>query len=180
MNLGYSDLKRVLIESMKEHDLAKFQPDNPFTLSSGMQSPWYFDVKSALTLRKTRAIVVSLINSVIKQPYPDVSGGPANAAYLLVPLLHHPEHSFVMRKAEKGHGIVGKIDGWAPREGDSVVLVEDVITTGGSLLPCIKYVEERGAKLDQIIVVVDRNENDQLGKYRGLVDAVLTKEDFLP
>lgn len=171
--------KRRFIEAMKEHNLAKFQPDNPFTLSSGMRSPWYFDVKSALLHKSTVRLIGTMLYDVLKGSSATVVGGPANAAYLLMPLIFDQERRFVMRKAEKGHGIVGKIDGWEPKEGDRVVLVEDVITTGGSLLPCIQYVEERGAILDQIIVVVDRNENDQLGKYRDLVRPLTTKEDFI-
>ena len=168
-----------------QETLAKFQPDNPFTLSSGMKSPWYFDVKSALMFQRTKEYIETLLHYVLEYsertcPRPDVVGGPANAAYLLVPMARSVERRFVMRKAEKGHGIVGKIDGWAPKEGESVALVEDVITTGGSLLPVIKYVEEQcKAHVEKIIVVVDRNENDQLGKYRDRIQALTTKEDYL-
>ncbi len=178
--------KKEFIELMKEHNLAKYQPDNPFTLASGAVSPWYFDVKSALMFDPTRRLIADMLDIELAEVeasggLPPLVGGPANAAYLLVGIQRRTRRSFVLRKAEKDHGIVGKIDGWPAQSGDRVVLVEDVITTGGSLLPCIRYVESRGAEVIEIIVVVDRNENDQLGKYReqGLVHALTTKEDFL-
>lgn len=169
--------KEYLVNRMISLGLAKFQPEKPFTLASGAESPWYFDVKSALMFRETRKTISDILNMRVENNV--VAGGPANAAYLLVSQLYFTERCFVVRKAEKDHGIVGKIDGWPPNKGDSVVLLEDVITTGGSLLPAIKYVEEREANLKAIIVVVDRNENDQLGEYRRLVRPITTKEDFL-
>ena len=171
--------RNLFISAMKKHNLVKYQPDNPFTLSSGLQSPWYFDVKSALLMRTTRVLITRMLYDALQESRATVAGGPANAAYLLMPLVDRSV-CFVMRKAEKGHGIVGKIDGWAPKKDDNVILVEDVITTGGSLLPVIHYVEEQcKAHVEKIIVVVDRNENDQLGKYRDRVQALTTKEDFL-
>lgn len=175
--------KELLVREMLRAELAKYQPDALFTLSSGKRSPWYFDVKSALMYERTRSIIAFLLNREIRacidvvKPEPMV-GGPGNAAYLLVQLVYGVQKCFVLRKVEKTHGIVGRIDGWAVQEGAQVVLVEDVITTGLSLLPCIKYVQECGGEVHQIITVVDRNEDDELGEYRELVRPISVKEDY--
>lgn len=175
--------RKLFIHQMRKYNLARHQPEKPFVLASGAISPWYFDVKSALMHGATRGLIDSMLNAQIEAikkhvaPMP-VVGGPANAAYLLVSLYKRLTRSFVVRKAEKDHGIVGKIDGWPVQPGDDVILLEDVITTGGSLLPAIKYVEEQEGKLQAIIAVVDRNENDQLGEYRKLVHPLTTKDDY--
>ncbi len=176
--------KDQFILAMHHYELCKYCPKKPFKLVSGINSPWYFNIKAALLLDYTKSIISRLLNYKINEVYDfkppqPIIGGPANAAYLLVQLVTGIEKFFVYRKKEKQHGITGAIDGWAVQEGDRVILVEDVITTGQSLLPSIKYVEECGGELLAIIPVIDRNESDILGKYRILVRPIYVKEDFL-
>jgi orotate phosphoribosyltransferase len=181
-----------LVELLKEHGFAKYRPERPFTLASGKKSPYYFNIKGALCVPDTRAYIAWFVTRWVQNWNPHSIGGPANAAYLLVgmgvdaaPLAR--ASGFVVRKEAKKHGMESAIDGIEVVEGDRVVLLEDVITTGGSLLPTIKYVEDSGGILMQIIAVVDRAadgdaEADKLTKYRegSLVSSILTTKDIFP
>jgi len=167
----------------------KYRTDPPFTLSSGQESPWYFDVKSVLLNGiGNMAVGTGLAHRLVEVLPPKtayIAGGPANAAYLLVGhLLQNGvlDSAFVVRKETKGHGLGNKVDGVEPREGDNVVVLEDVITTGKSLVPTLQLVERAGATLVAIVPVVDRNEGDHVDfasfREQGLVKPLLTKVDF--
>src|SRR6185369_16069325 len=65
---------------------------------------------------------------------------------------------FSVRKAAKGHGAGGWLEGSA-RRGDAVVVVEDVITSGGSLIDAVRKCEEEGLRVLRAVVLVDREEN---------------------
>jgi orotate phosphoribosyltransferase len=69
-----------------------------------------------------------------------------------------PLKAFIVRKEAKDHGMQKMIEGPALAPGDKVVMLEDVITTGGSVLKAIKEVEALGAKVVKTICLVDRNE----------------------
>ncbi|MBI4711230.1 MAG: orotate phosphoribosyltransferase, partial [Candidatus Omnitrophica bacterium] len=78
-----------------------------------------------------------------------------------------PLKAFIVRKEAKDHGMQKMIEGPALVPGDKVVMLEDVITTGGSVLKAIKEVEVLGAKIVKTICLVDRNEGavETLGSY---------------
>ena len=69
-----------------------------------------------------------------------------------------PLKAFIVRKEAKDHGMQKMIEGPALEPGAKVVMLEDVITTGGSVLKAIKEVEKLGAKVIRTICLVDRNE----------------------
>ena len=171
-----------LVSEMKSMGLVKHQPDDPFTLSSGKESPWYFDVKGALMADVSLFCIDRLLTHILKDLEPQFVGGPANAAYTMVPLACAAgikARGFVMRKETKGHGLRRIIDGWEPTAGSKVVLLEDVITTGKSLLPVIGYVQDCRAQLLSIVTEVDRCEDCVLGDYRDQVLPLVTTQDFL-
>ena len=95
----------------------------------------------------------------------DAVGGPtigadpiAAAVALLSSQTGHPIKAFIVRKEAKKHGLQKMIEGPALQEGDHVVMLEDVITTGGSVLAAIQEVEKLGARVVKVICLVDRNE----------------------
>jgi orotate phosphoribosyltransferase len=171
----------ALIDLMKKLGLAKYQPNSPFTLSSGKKSPYYFDVKGALLHGATSQLIFSVLSKMMFQLKPHFIGGPANGAYLLAVQAVTPYaagRGFVMRKERKEHGLGVDVDGWAPKKGHPTVIVEDVITTGKSLLPTIDFIKSLEAELIAIIPVIDRNEDDVLGEHRKLVKPILRASDF--
>jgi orotate phosphoribosyltransferase len=86
----------------------------------------------------------------------------------------------VVRKEQKGHGTDKKIDGNF-RNGENVVLFDDVTTKGGSVMQAVKAVRERGAKVTKIITLVDRLEGatENLQKEGIMLFPVFTTRDLM-
>ena len=72
----------------------------------------------------------------------------------------HPLQGFWVRKEQKDHGTKNLTDGYSP-EGENVIVVDDVTTTGGSIMQAINEVRRRGCKIVAVITIVDRLEGAQ-------------------
>ena len=144
--------------------------EGEFTLTSGKKSNYYFDGKR-LTLTPEGAYLVGkavldlladvdAIGGVATGGYP-----MATAAALVSYLEGRPIPSFIVRKEAKEHGTEMKIEGHL-KEGSRVAIVDDVITTGGSISRAIEAVEAVNCKVVKVMVLVDRHEggSEQLKK----------------
>ena len=135
-----------------------------FTLASGKKSSYYFDGKR-LTLSPEGAYRVGRgIYSMLSETNVEAVGGVATGGYPMVTaagMISHIEGNplpiFIVRDVSKGHGTMRKIEGHL-NEGSSVAMVEDVLTTGGSVLKAIEAVEEVGCRVVKVIALVDRQE----------------------
>jgi len=135
-----------------------------FTLSSGKKSNHYFEGKR-LTLSPEGAYQVGkVIFDELENSHVDAVGGLAIGADPIataVALVSHlegkPIPSFIVREEPKQHGTRKQIEGHV-KEGFRVVIVDDVITTGGSVGRAIEAVEAVGCKVVKVIVIVDRHE----------------------
>lgn len=143
-----------------------------FTLTSGKKSNYYFDGKK-LTLSSEGAYWVGkAVFDELTKIGVDAVGGVATGAYPIVTavaLVSHlegkPIPSFIIREEPKEHGTKRQIEGHL-KEGSRVAIVDDVITTGGSVLRAIEAVEAVNCKVVKVIVLVDRHEggSDKLKK----------------
>lgn len=137
-----------------------------FTLSSGKKSDYYFDSKK-LTLDPAGARFVArhLVDQLDKEGIQYVGG----VAYGAIPIVSHivmltglredkPIRAFYHRKDSKEHGTGAAAEGQFPPRGEPVAIVEDVVTTGGSLLQSIRHAEENGYNVTHAITLVDRDE----------------------
>lgn len=118
----------------------KLQPANPFTWASGMKSPIYCDNRKTLSYPKIRTFIRQTFAEQIKEQYPNVecivgvaTGGIAIGA-LIAEELGLP--FIYVRSSAKGHGLGNQIEG-AYEEGQRVVVIEDLISTGGSSLQAV-------------------------------------------
>lgn len=135
-----------------------------FTLTSGKKSNYYFDGKK-LTLSPEGAYWVGkTVFDELTKIGVDAVGGVATGAYPIVTavaLVSHlegkPIPSFIVREEPKEHGTKRQIEGHL-KEGSRVAIVDDVITTGGSVLRAIEAVEAVNCKVVKVIVLVDRHE----------------------
>jgi orotate phosphoribosyltransferase len=133
-------------------------------LASGKESDYYFDMKPAMLDPDGAALMADLILEEIQDVAADAVGGlEMGAVPLIAPVaMKSPEHGrylpgFFVRKAVKDHGTKKRVDG-NDITGKSVVILEDVTTTGGSAMDAVKTVEDAGAKVALVISILDRGE----------------------
>ncbi len=128
-----------------------------FTLASGRKSDVYVNMKRALTYPDILALCAKVM--AFLAPESDrVAGVALGAVPLAVAISLEEDIPFVMiRKQAKEHGLRNLIEGEV-HEGDRVFMVEDVTTTAGSAVPGVEALRAAGAKMDTLVVVVDRCE----------------------
>ena len=85
----------------------------------------------------------------------------------------------IIRNSKKGYG-TGKLVEGVPKEGDVVLLVEDIATTGGQVLEAAKVITDAGAKVDRIVCVIDRRKGaeENITNAGYTFEAILTKDDL--
>lgn len=152
-----------------------------FTLSSGQKSDHYFEGKR-LTLHPEGAYLIGKeIYDRLAMIDVDAIGGLVMGAFPIITAVAlvsyqegKPIPSFIVREQPKQHGTQRKIEGHF-RKGSKVAIVDDVITTGGSVLKAIKAVEEEGCEVVKVIVIVDRNEggSELLRKEKYNFEAII-------
>lgn len=150
---------------MREKDVAKgllsikavfFRPDEPFIWASGIKSPVYCDNRLTLTAPEVRALIENSIADVIKEEYPeaDVIMGTATAgiahAAIAAHILGLPMG--YVRSGAKDHGRGNQIEGQL-NKGDKVVIVEDLISTGGSVIDAATALRNAGAEVLGIVSI---------------------------
>ena len=133
-----------------------------FTLASGKKSNYYFDCRRTL-MNNSFANRLGVTIAAMTQHLTSLKaiGGPESAALPIATAAcmyyKFPMEGFYVRKEPKKHGSKKQIEGMV-QEGDEVVIVDDVSTTGESILKAINVVEAEGAKVRQVITIIDRNE----------------------
>lgn len=150
---------------MREKDVAKgllsikavfFRPDEPFTWASGIKSPVYCDNRLTLTAPEVRNLIENSIADVIKEEYPeaDVIMGTATAgiahAAIAAHILGLPMG--YVRSGAKDHGRGNQIEGQL-NKGDKVVIVEDLISTGGSVIDAATALRNAGAEVLGVVSI---------------------------
>jgi len=133
-----------------------------FILASGARSKFYIDGKQVTLSAEGLALVADLILDAVADDKVDAVGGPtlgadpiAGATAAVSFLRGKPLAAFIVRKTLKDHGTQRWIEG-PLKPGSRVVLVEDVITTGGSALACVDKLKELGCSIVRAVVLVDR------------------------
>lgn len=157
-----------------------------FTLASGKKAKYYLDGKQ-ITLHSRGLKLVSeglldLLQSVEFSAFGGMSIGadPIVGGVLTAAAARGRElNGFLVRKEAKGHG-TGKFIEGPVAPGASVVIVDDVVTTGGSAIQAIERVEEFGCRVVGVVAIVDRMEGGRANfAARGLnLQSLLTIEDF--
>lgn len=183
------DLKKRLIELIRERSFMK--SDEPvFRLSSGKMSNFYFDLKKTTYSPEGLYLVGNLVFDKIKETglKPKAIGGltmgadPIAAATAYTSYLRdEPIEAMVIRKEPKGHGTGSQVEGYI-KSGDEVIIIDDVITTGGSTIKAIEAAKASGLRILAVIVILDRCECDGRQNIERLgypVYPILTIKDFI-
>ena len=126
------------------------RPEEPFTWASGIKSPIYCDNRLTLTAPEVRDQVENGLMETIRREYPDVevlmgtsTAGIAHAA-IVAHMMHLPMG--YVRGGNKNHGRQNRIEGKLEK-GQKVVVVEDLISTGGSVIEVVDALREAGAEV---------------------------------
>ncbi|MBQ6351176.1 MAG: orotate phosphoribosyltransferase [Methanobrevibacter sp.] len=170
--------KEYLIDLLKENEVFL---EGDFTLSSGKKSNYYINMKKAITEPEILSTISSLITEKIKDDEIDKVAGPALGAVPIATAvsLESKLPLLMIRKEKKGYGTSKLIEGEL-LEGDNVIVVEDVSTTGGSLLKAIKAIQENGGNVKRAFVVVDRQEGaiEAFEKEGITLEPLITVDEF--
>lgn len=144
------DTKRLIASDLLKIKAVFFRPEEPFTWASGIKSPVYCDNRLTLTAPEVRNDVEQSLAKVVKENYPEAevlmgtsTAGIAHAA-ITAHLLDMPMG--YVRSGNKDHGRQNRIEGRLEK-GQKVVIIEDLISTGGSVIEVAEALREAGAEV---------------------------------
>ncbi|MCR4661794.1 MAG: orotate phosphoribosyltransferase [Clostridia bacterium] len=150
------ELQELIAKDLLSIKAVFFRPEEPFTWASGIKSPVYCDNRLTLTAPKIRLDVENGLASLVKENYPECevlmgtsTAGIAHAA-IVGHILNLPMG--YVRSGAKDHGRQNQIEGNLEK-GQKVVVVEDLISTGGSVIEVVNVLREFGAEVLGIVSI---------------------------
>ncbi|MFO7569930.1 MAG: orotate phosphoribosyltransferase [Smithellaceae bacterium] len=165
----------------------KYSENPPFTLASGRQSHFYFNCKPTTLDPEGMNLIGEILFDMLKDKDIVAAGGLtlgadpiANALAVISYQKGRPIQSFIVRKDVKTHGTKSAVEGNV-KAGDKVVVLDDVITTGGSTITAIEQARAAGLIVDSVITLIDREEGgrENILKQVDHVWPVLTRSDIM-
>ena len=149
-------MKKEIATHLLEIGAVSLQPQEPFTWSSGLKSPIYCDNRLTLAYPNVRSKIADGLTALIREHFSDVeaiagtaTAGIPHAAWvserLALPMCY-------VRNQAKGHGKGKQIEGKAEK-GQKVVVVEDLISTGGSSLNAVRALKEAGCNVLGVVAI---------------------------
>jgi orotate phosphoribosyltransferase len=151
-----SDKAKKTAEYLMQINAIKLQPSNPFTWASGWKSPIYCDNRKTLSFPEVRSFIRDSFASMISELYPgaDLIAGVATGAIahgaLVADKLGLP--FIYVRAGAKEHGLGNQIEGYF-EPGQKVVVIEDLISTGGSSLNAVKALREADCQVLGMVAI---------------------------
>jgi orotate phosphoribosyltransferase len=180
-------MKKELLRLIYEKGF-KFSEDATFKLASGKMSSYYIDCRVVTSLAKAKYLISQLMFKKIVDLNVVAIGGPETGAIPIADAVSYASYlhgkeikSFWIRKEPKGHGLKKWIEGDV-KEGDRVVIVDDVITTGASTIDAMRRAREGGLVVVKAMVLVDREEEEgkhNIEKEGVKVEALFTVSDLM-
>ncbi len=149
-------MEKLIAKDLLSIGAVFFRPNEPFTWASGIKSPVYCDNRLTLTAPKVRTDVENGLAKLVKENYPDAevlmgtsTAGIAHAA-ITAHILDMPMG--YVRGSAKDHGRQNRIEGKLEK-GQKVVVVEDLISTGGSVIDVVEALREEGAEVLGVVSI---------------------------
>ena len=150
------NISQTIAQDLLKIQAVFFRPEEPFTWASGIKSPVYCDNRLTLTAPEVRCHVENALAETIRREYPDAevlmgtsTAGIAHAA-ITAHLLDLPMG--YVRSGSKDHGRQNQIEGKL-EPGEKVVVVEDLISTGGSVIEVVNVLREAGAEVLGVVSI---------------------------
>lgn len=184
-----TSVEKAIAQSLLEIKAVKLSPNDPFTWASGWNSPIYCDNRITLSYPAIRKQIYQSFAKLIAEKYPEadlIAGVATGAIAHGVLVAEEMQKQFIyVRSAPKGHGLGNQIEGRYTK-GQKVVVVEDLISTGGSSLSAVEALRQAGVEVLGMVAIftygfATAQENfekanvaiDTLSNYNALIDAAL-------
>lgn len=177
-------IEKQVAQILLDVGAVELSPNEPFTWASGIESPIYCDNRLTMADPSGRKVIAKGIADLIRTHYPEATviagtatAGIPHAAWiadeLQLPMVY-------IRSKPKGHGQGRQIEG-KMKEGDRAIIVEDLISTGGSSLNAAEAVQREGYQVDGVVSIFTYglNKADELFKQADLSYHSLTNFDAL-
>ena len=157
-------------------------------LSSGKESDYYLDARRVTLKGEGAYLCGKIILDMVKNEQFAAIGGPTLGADPLIGALGvlsfeagKPLNTFIIRKAPKSHGKQQQIEGPLIPDGGTVILIDDVATTGKAFVESLDVLDKAGIKVKKCICIIDRNEGGREAvKARGCeLVSIFKAEEFL-
>jgi orotate phosphoribosyltransferase len=183
IELDVSELKNRLFLLIKNKAIFK----EKIYLSSGKQSDYYIDARLVTLSSEGAYLAASIIVEMTKKDDFQAIGGPTLGADPIIGAIavlsfinKKPIKTFIIRKTPKGHGKRRRIEGPSLQPGSKVILVDDVATTGGSLVDAINTLRQEDIEVINALVLVDRQEGarEALARVNCPLKSIFKAEDF--
>jgi orotate phosphoribosyltransferase len=185
--VNLENMKNRLMEIILKKSF-QYAEEPIFKLVSGGVSKFYFNCKPTMLDPEGKELIGRLVFAKIRELEISGVGGlelgsvPISGAVSLISQLEgKPLKEFIVRKDKKDHGIPAKMEGeFAP--GEKVVVVDDVITTGGSTIKAIETVENLGLRVAKVVALVDREEmngRQNIQKLCPEVEALIRRSEIM-
>ncbi|MFD2656294.1 orotate phosphoribosyltransferase [Gracilibacillus thailandensis] len=175
---------KEMANALYEIDAIQIRPDRSFVWTSGIHSPIYCDNRLTMSYPDVRKQIVNQFAEIIDQleEKPDVIAGCATAGiphaawladYLNLPMVY-------VRSKPKGHGKQNQIEGKV-EQGDKVIVIEDLISTGGSSIESALVLQEAGAEVLSVLAIFSYglNKADKQFKDANIPFTTITNFDIL-
>ncbi len=188
--------EKVIAEKLLQINAIKLSPENPFTWASGLKSPIYCDNRKVLSFPYQRDFIKSEMCNVVFEAFPDadlvcgvatagISWGAMTADQLKLPFIY-------CRPEPKKHGLGNQIEG-SFKEGQRVVVIEDLVSTGKSSLQVIDVLKQAGLIIEGMVAIFSYGFTDAaesmktagvklktLTNYNSLLEVALDKNEITP
>ncbi|CUS33673.1 orotate phosphoribosyltransferase [Candidatus Nitrospira nitrificans] len=183
-------VREQLAQAFHDTQSFKWDRDKGFKLASGEISPFYVDCRALMAHPEARRLVAQLAYEALTDIEFDCLGGLELGAIPIAMTIsdfacaasrRRLWRTFVVRKQPKDHGL-GKLIEGSVRPNDRALIVDDVLTSGGSLLKAMGVAREAGLRVDHALVIVDRQEQDgraRVEKEKVRLISLLTIQDLM-
>lgn len=151
-----NNIEETIAHQLLQIKAIKLQPANPFTWASGWLSPIYCDNRKTLSYPEVRTYIKDRFADMIREHFADVDviAGVATGAIaqgaLVADILEKP--FIYVRSSPKGHGLENLVEGKL-LPGQKVVVIEDLISTGGSSLKAVEAIRNNGAEVLGMVAI---------------------------
>ncbi len=175
------DFKRVVAEKLLEIKAVNLSPSNPFTWASGIKSPIYCDNRLTMSYPEIRDIIAEGLKKLIEEKFSTctvvagtATAGIPHAAWVAQKM--NMAMSYV-RSSAKEHGKQNAVEGLVKSD-DKVVVVEDLISTGGSSLKVVDTLKEQNIDVLGLVAIFTYNFEDAAKKFEDKSVAYYTLTDY--